>query len=67
MLPKLLADIYRVTAKLGGTISGEHGIGHKRRDFLELVMSPVQIDMMRRIKRALDPNLILNPGKIVGV
>ncbi len=65
MLPKLLADIYRATAKLGGTISGEHGIGHKRRDFLELVMSPVQIDMMRRIKRALDPNNILNPGKIV--
>ena len=67
MLPDLLADIYRATAKLGGTISGEHGIGHKRRDFLELVMSPVQIDMMRRIKRALDPNHILNPGKIVSV
>ncbi len=67
LLPELLSDIYRVAAKLGGTISGEHGIGHKRRDFLELVMSPVQIEAMRRIKRALDPNGILNPGKIVEV
>jgi glycolate oxidase len=67
MLPELLSDIYRATATLGGTISGEHGIGHKRRDFLELVMSPVQIDMMRRIKKALDPNLILNPGKIIAI
>ncbi len=64
MLPELLADIYRAVARLGGTISGEHGIGHKRRDFLELVMSPVQIDMMRNIKRAVDPHNILNPGKI---
>jgi glycolate oxidase len=67
MLPKLLSDIYRVTAKLGGTISGEHGIGHKRKEFLELVMSPVQIEVMRRIKKALDPNNILNPGKIVAM
>ena len=53
-----------MTAELGGTISGEHGIGHKRRDYLELVMSPAQIDLMRQIKRAFDPNNILNPGKI---
>jgi glycolate oxidase len=67
MLPEILADIYRAVARLGGTISGEHGIGHKRRDFLELVMSPVQIDLMRRIKKAIDPNNILNPGKIISV
>jgi len=65
LLPDLLSDIYRSTARLGGTISGEHGIGHKRRDFMELVMNPAQIDVMRRIKDALDPNHILNPGKIL--
>ena len=64
MLPTLLKDIYTMTAELGGTISGEHGIGHKRRDYMNLVMSEAHLDMMRSIKRALDPNNILNPGKV---
>lgn len=64
ILPSLLRDIYAMTAEMGGTISGEHGIGHKRRDYLNLVMSEAHLDMMRNIKRALDPNNILNPGKI---
>ena len=64
MLPQLLTDIYNQTAELGGTISGEHGIGHKRRDYMELVMSDAQLAVMRKIKNALDPNNILNPGKI---
>ncbi|CAB1079754.1 FAD/FMN-containing dehydrogenase [Olavius algarvensis Delta 1 endosymbiont] len=64
VLPVLLKDIYVMTAELGGTISGEHGIGHKRRDYMNLVMSEAHLDMMRKIKRALDPNNILNPGKV---
>jgi glycolate oxidase len=64
MLPVLLKDIYAMTAELGGTISGEHGIGHKRRDYMSLVMSDAHLDMMRKIKCALDPKNILNPGKI---
>jgi glycolate oxidase len=67
ILPSLLKDIYVMTAELGGTISGEHGIGHKRRDYMNLVMSEAHLDMMRNIKRALDPNHILNPGKIFSV
>ena len=67
ILPAILQDIYIATARLGGTISGEHGIGHKRRDFMGLVMSDIQIDVMRKIKLALDPNNILNPGKIIRV
>jgi glycolate oxidase len=67
MLPELLKEIYIQTAELGGTISGEHGIGHKRRDYMELVMAPAQLDVMRRIKSALDPNHILNPGKIFSI
>ena len=64
MLPELLKEIYIKTAELGGTISGEHGIGHKRRDYMELVMPPAQLAVMRGIKNSLDPNHILNPGKI---
>ena len=64
ILPVLLKEIYVMTAKLGGTISGEHGIGHKRRDYMGLVMSEAHLDMMRKIKRSLDPNNILNPGKV---
>ncbi len=64
-LPGVLTDIYRLVASLGGTISGEHGIGHKRLRYLPLVLEDAQLAMMRAVKLALDPNLILNPGKLV--
>jgi len=64
-LPELLADLYRLVAALGGTISGEHGIGHKRKSFMPLVMDQAALEMTRAVKRALDPDNILNPGKIV--
>ena len=67
MLPQLLKDIYVATAKLGGTISGEHGIGHKRKDYMDLVMDDAHLALMRKIKTALDPNHILNPGKIFNI
>jgi glycolate oxidase len=57
--------LYEAVAKLGGTISGEHGIGAKRRDFMPLVMDKTLLSLHRRIKAAFDPNGILNPGKIV--
>ena len=64
-LERILVDIYELAASLGGTISGEHGIGHKRKKHLPLVCSNAHLEMMRSIKRALDPNNVLNPGKIV--
>lgn len=63
-LPALLEELYSVVARLGGTISGEHGIGSKRAHYLPLVMDPAVIDLQRRIKGAFDPLNILNPGKI---
>lgn len=60
----VLIELYQAVARLGGTISGEHGIGIKRRDFLPLVMNEPLISLHRRIKAAFDPNNILNPGKI---
>ncbi len=61
---QVLVELYQATGRLGGTISGEHGIGHKRSAYLPLVMSPDLIELQRRIKAAFDPNDILNPGKI---
>ena len=63
-LPAILKDLYNVVVGLGGTISGEHGIGSKRARYLPLVMEPALIELQRRIKRVFDPLNILNPGKI---
>jgi glycolate oxidase len=63
-LPRILTDLYKLTARLGGTISGEHGIGHKRKEYMPLVCSDTHLSLMRGIKKALDPNNVLNPGKI---
>ena len=63
-LPALLEDLYRAVTRLGGTLSGEHGVGSKRAKYLPLVMEPALIDLQRRIKQAFDPLDILNPGKI---
>jgi glycolate oxidase len=63
-LPAILEDLYRVVTRLGGTISGEHGIGSKRAHYLHLAIDPALIGLQRRIKRAFDPLNILNPGKI---
>ncbi len=65
VLPALLEEMYATAAELGGTISGEHGIGHKRREFMPLVLDPAALELMRAVKRALDPNQVLNPGKIL--
>lgn len=59
-----LRDLYRVTTRLGGKISGEHGIGVKRKRYLAEVADPAELELMRAIKRAWDPNNIMNPGKI---
>lgn len=58
--------IYDVVIKLGGSVSAEHGIGQLKTDLLEKVKDPVALEMMRSIKKALDPNGILNPGKMLG-
>jgi len=64
-LPAVLKDLYQVVVRLGGTISGEHGIGSKRASYLPIVMDPTLIALQRRIKRTFDPLNILNPGKIL--
>ena len=67
ILPRVLDDLYDETIRLGGTISGEHGIGHKRKRYLGKALNSKTIELMKRIKLAFDPNNILNPGKIFDV
>ena len=57
-------DIFRLTDSLGGVISGEHGIGSKRKHYFMELCPPQNLELMRKIKLALDPNNIMNPGKI---
>jgi glycolate oxidase len=62
--PEILRELYLLTAKLGGRISGEHGIGHKRKKYMGMFVSEEYLDVLRSLKRAMDPNGVLNPGKI---
>jgi lactate dehydrogenase (NAD+,ferredoxin) subunit LctD len=64
LVPQAREALYRLALSLGGTITGEHGIGATRRAYLPLALDPAQIEVMRRIRAAFDPHNILNPGKI---
>ena len=63
--PEIHTAVYDRTVAMGGSISAEHGIGRLRRGELETYKSPVALDVMRAIKAALDPNGIMNPGKVL--
>lgn len=64
ILPSILQELYDATTELGGTLSGEHGIGSKRKKYMEKAVGTDALNYMRAIKKAVDPNNILNPGKI---
>jgi len=61
---KAMEEIFEAALSLGGVLSGEHGIGLEKQRFLKRAMDPVALDLMKKIKKMLDPNNILNPGKI---
>ncbi len=64
LVPAVTEGIYRLALSLGGAITGEHGVGATRRQYLPLALERAQIEVMRGIRDAFDPNRILNPGKI---
>lgn len=66
-LQRFHAIAYEYVYSLGGRISGEHGIGAKKLAAMETYTDPVELEIMRTIKRAMDPNNILNPGKVFTV
>lgn len=64
-LPKAIRELFQLTVHLGGTISGEHGIGWVQKSYMDIKYTPIHLELMRSIKRVFDPQGILNPGKIV--
>ena len=63
-VPKGVREIFEKVVALGGTISGEHGIGWVQRRYMDIKFSPMHLDLMRGVKRVFDPKGILNPSKI---
>ncbi len=61
---EVIKEIFTLCKKLGGTISGEHGIGLVQKEFMPIVMPEINLQIMRGIKKVFDPNNILNPSKI---
>jgi glycolate oxidase len=64
-VPKGIREIFQFVKSVGGTISGEHGIGWVQKPYLDIVFSKTELKLMRQIKKVFDPRGILNPGKIV--
>lgn len=64
-LPKAIREIFALTVSLGGTLSGEHGIGLVQRPFMDIAFNHAQLEVMRAIKQAFDPHGIMNPGKVL--
>ncbi len=60
---RCLDELFNLVLKLGGTLSGEHGVGLEKRDFIDREIDPVTLGLMHRIRHQFDPNGILNPGK----
>lgn len=63
-LTKGIREIFELCVKLGGTLSGEHGIGYVQKNYMDIAFDKSQIQLMKNIKMVFDPNGILNPGKI---
>ncbi len=59
-----MKEVFRAALDLGGTISGEHGVGLTKMDYIGMEIRPAEMELMKRIKQAFDPLNIMNPGKI---
>lgn len=59
-----ITEVFRLTVSLGGTLSGEHGIGLVQKRYMPIALDNAVIELQKGIKKLFDPNLILNPGKM---
>jgi glycolate oxidase len=62
-IPKAIREIFTICKNLGGTISGEHGVGLVQKEYLDVVFTPMHFQIMKGIRDVFDPNHIMNPGK----
>ncbi len=67
LLPQVMDALYERAVKENGAVSGEHGIGHAKKEYLKASLGSTQIELMRSIKALFDPNGILNPDKIIDI
>ena len=63
-IPLGIRELFELCVKLGGTISGEHGIGYVQKSYMNIAFNETQINLQKGIKQLFDPNMILNPGKM---
>jgi len=63
-LPEGIKKLFKEVVRMGGTISGEHGIGLVQKEYMDIAFSEMQLQLMKKIKQVFDPQGILNPGKI---
>jgi glycolate oxidase len=63
-IPRIVREIFRIAVDMGGTLSGEHGVGLTKRPYLSMAVPPDSLAVMRSIKQSLDPACILNPDKV---
>jgi glycolate oxidase len=63
-IPKATREMFQAVKDLGGLLSGEHGVGHVQRPYMDIMYTEVHLNLMRSIKKVFDPNNILNPNKI---
>jgi len=64
-LPRVIEEIFKLTVSLGGTITGEHGVGYTQRRYLPIRLGPAELAVLQSLKEALDPAGILNPSKVL--
>ena len=63
-MTKAIREIFTLTVSLGGTISGEHGIGWVQKNYMDIAFNEIELNLMRDIKKVFDPKNIMNPSKI---
>ena len=61
---KAIKEIFQLVVKLGGTLSGEHGIGISKAEFMDIAFNEAELNLFKKLKQTFDPNGILNSGKM---